>query len=215
MDDDKTTPPPEGPAPDAKPKPAAPAPPAAKKPDVDEEALRAPVPSRSLDRLKEVLPEVIEEVAFHCGVPIVRVKPERIVEVARFLRDDPGCRMAHLGDLCGMDLIGLGRPAPRFDVVYQLFSVEHRERIRLKAAVEEGGEIATVSGVWRTANWHEREAYDMFGIRFAGHPDPRRILMPEDYDAFPLRKDFPLEGREKDHGCWRKPEDVERGVVDR
>ena len=123
--------------------------------------------------------------------------------------------MTHLADLCGVDLVGLGRPDPRFDVVYQLFSVELGERIRLKAAVAETGEIATVSSVWRTANWHEREAFDMFGIRFAGHPDPRRILMPEDFDAFPLRKDFPLEGREQDHGYWRRPEDEDRDVVTR
>jgi NADH-quinone oxidoreductase subunit C len=77
----------------------------------------------------------------------------------------------------------------------------------LKVAVPDGGEVASVTSVWRTANWHEREAYDMFGIRFAGHPDLRRILMPDEFDAHPLRKDFPLEGRAVDHGYWRRPED--------
>ena len=181
----------------------------AKKADPAEDALRAPVPSRALDRLREALPDSIEEVAYPCGVPVVRVGKDRIVEVGRFLKEDPGSRMLLLADLCGVDMIGL-RGAPRFDVVYQLTGPDTRERITLKVAVEEGDEVPTVTSVWRGANWHEREAFDMFGIRFAGHPDPRRILMPEDFDAPPLRKDFPLEGREKDHGTWRRPEDETR-----
>lgn len=221
MDDEKPAPAPESGAPSpsdaakaegaAKPKAAAPV----RKGEVDEDALRAPVASRALDRLRETLQDALEDVSFHCGVPIVRVKPDRIVEVCRFLKEDGDCRMSHLADLCGVDMIRLARPDPRFDVVYHLFSVERRERIALKAAVPDGGEIATVSVVWRGANWHEREAFDLFGIRFAGHPDLRRILMPEDYDAHPLRKDFPLEGREKDHGFWRKPDDASRDVIDR
>jgi NADH-quinone oxidoreductase subunit C len=173
--------------------------------------LDAPVPSRCLDRLNAAHPGAPEEVTYHCGVPIVRVPKERIVEVCRFLKDDPDCRMLLLADLCGLDMIRL-RPTPRFDVAYQLTNVETGERMTLRVAVEDGGEVPTVTGVWRGANWHEREAFDMFGIRFAGHPDPRRILMPEEFDAHPLRKDFPLEGREKDHGCWRRPEDDHRNT---
>ncbi|MBZ5639555.1 MAG: NADH-quinone oxidoreductase subunit C [Acidobacteriia bacterium] len=169
--------------------------------------LDAAVPSRSLERLKEILPDAVEEVSFHCGVPIVRVRPERILDVCRFLKDDPDCGMTFLADLCGVDMIRLRPGGPRFDAVYHLFSIEHRERLTVKAAVVEDGEVASVTEVWRGANWHEREAFDMLGIRFAGHPDPRRILMPEDFDAHPLRKDFPLEGREKDHGYWRRPDD--------
>jgi len=198
---------PESPAPESAPKPVPP-----RKGEADEAALRAPVPSRSLDRLRQALPEAVQEVVFHCGVPIVRVDPERIVEVGHFLKEDAQCRMTLLSDLCGLDLSRLGRPEPRFDVVYQLFSPDQGERLMLKAAVAEGAEIQSVSGVWRTANWHEREAFDMFGIRFAGHPDLRRILMPEEYDAHPLRKDFPLEGRERDHGNWRRPDDERRNV---
>ena len=198
---------PESPAPESAPKPVPP-----RKGEADEAALRAPVPSRSLDRLRQALPEAVQEVVFHCGVPIVRVDPERIVEVGHFLKEDAQCRMTLLSDLCGLDLSRLGRPEPRFDVVYQLFSPDQGERLMLKAAVAERAEIQSVSGVWRTANWHEREAFDMFGIRFAGHPDLRRILMPEEYDAHPLRKDFPLEGRERDHGNWRRPDDERRNV---
>jgi NADH-quinone oxidoreductase subunit C len=100
----------------------------------------------------------------------------------------------------------------RFDVVYHLYSVEHRHVLTVKTAVAEGVEAPSVTGIWLTANWHEREAFDMFGIGFAGHPDLRRILMPDEFDAFPLRKDFPLEGREKDHGYWRQPGDDDRNT---
>jgi len=195
------------PPPGGKGKPAAP-----KKAEAEAAAkLDAEVASPSLDRLKAVHADALEAVSFYCGVPIVRVARERIVEVCRFLKEDPGCGMLLLADLCGVDMVRL-RPAPRFDVVYHLTNTGTGGRIALKVAVEEGGEVPTVTGVWRGADWHEREAFDMFGIVFAGHPDPRRILMPEDFDAFPLRKDFPLEGREKDHGSWRRPEDDRRNT---
>ncbi len=140
----------------------------------------------------------------------MRVKAERIADVCRFLKEDAETRMTHLSNLCGVDMIRTDRPTPRFDVVYNLYSIETAERITLKVAVDEDAEAPTVSTVWRTAGWHEREAFDMFGIRFLGHPDLRRILMPYEFDAFPLRKDFPLEGREQDHGYWRRPEDDDR-----
>jgi NADH-quinone oxidoreductase subunit C len=81
---------------------------------------------------------------------------------------------------------------PRFDVVYNLYSVSKSHRIRLKVRVDDGESVPSVTSVWSTANWHEREVFDMFGIRFDGHPDLRRILMPEDWEGHPLRKDFPL-----------------------
>jgi NADH-quinone oxidoreductase subunit C len=172
----------------------------------DEAQAPEPVPPRSLVRLREAHGDDLEEVV-EGEVPIVRVKRERIEDVCRFLKEDPDCRMDLLSNLSGVDMSALDRPEPRFDVVYHLFGISTGERMTLKAAVGENEEIPTVSTVWKTANWHEREAYDMFGIRFAGHPDLRRILMPYDYDAYPLRKDFPLEGRAKDHGYWRRPED--------
>ena len=150
--------------------------------------------SRSLDRLRAAMPGALQEVRGDAGVPIVRVAAGDLVEISRFLKEDPGCRMRHLQDLCGVDMMAAGRPDPRFDVVYHLFSLELREQLALKVAVAEGAEIPTVSGVWRGANWHEREAFDMFGIRFTGHPDLRRILMPEDYVGWPQRRDFPVGG---------------------
>jgi len=161
-------------------------------------------------RLREVMPDAVLEETTSCGDVVIRVAPERIVPVCRFLKDDAECRMTHLANLSGVDMGAGGRPDPRFDVVYHLFSIDHGHALAVRAAVAEGGSIDTVTPVWRGANWHEREAFDMFGIQFEGHPDPRRILMPEDFDAFPLRKDFPLEGRAKDHGDWRKPEDTAR-----
>ena len=175
-------------------------------PTQDEAQVPEPAPPRCLVRLREAHGDDLQDVE-EGEVPIVRVVPERIEDVCRFLKEDPDCRMELLSDLTGVDMIALGRPEPRFDVVYHLFSIATGQRITLKAAVGENEEIATVSTVWKTANWHEREAWDMFGIRFAGHPDLRRILMPEEFDAHPLRKDFPLEGRAKDHGYWRRPED--------
>jgi NADH-quinone oxidoreductase subunit C len=82
----------------------------------------------------------------------------------------------------------------RFDVVYVLYSVPHRHRVRVKVHVDDGAEVPTCAGIWPAANWLEREVYDMFGIRFAGHPDLRRILMPDDWQGHPQRKDYPLEG---------------------
>ncbi len=115
----------------------------------------------------------------------------RIAEVCAFARQSLGFN--YLVDLTGMDNYG---EDPRFTVVYHLYSHDHRCHLRLKAGVsEEQSELPTVTGVWRTADWHEREAYDMLGLRFRGHPDLRRILMWEGYPYFPLRKDFPLAGK--------------------
>jgi NADH-quinone oxidoreductase subunit C len=166
--------------------------------------------SAVLDRLKEALPDVVVFSEFQHGAPVVRLVPARLVEAMTFLRDDPACRFDLLSSLCGMDLSLTRTEGERFDVVYHLYSVEHRHVLTVKAAVAEGQEVPSMTGVWLTANWHEREAYDMFGIGFAGHPDLRRILMPDEFDAFPLRKDFPQEGREKDHGYWRRPDDDNR-----
>lgn len=98
----------------------------------------------------------------------------------------------YLVDLSSLDHLG---EEPRFEVVYELYGYGHGQHLRIKAKVSEDESVPTVSDLWPTANWHEREAYDMMGIDFSGHPDLRRILMWEGYPFFPLRKDFPLEGR--------------------
>jgi len=111
-------------------------------------------------------------------------------EVAKFCRDELG--MDYLLDITSIDNFG---EEPRFEIVYELYSMPFAIHLRLKLSVsEDQGEVPTISDVWPTANWHEREIYDMMGIRFADHPDLRRILMWDGYPYFPLRKEFPLEG---------------------
>jgi len=128
------------------------------------------------------------------GETTVQVDRAAINEVCRFCRDTLGYSV--LIDLSGVDNFG---DEPRFEVVYELYQFERGEYLRIKATVSEDDlQVPTVSDVWATANWHEREAYDMFGIHFTGHPDLRRILMWEGYPYYPLRKDFPLAGKSSD-----------------
>jgi NADH-quinone oxidoreductase subunit C len=124
------------------------------------------------------------------------LKPGAIRDVCLFLRDEPSLRMDHLADLTAVDYSTFpGDGGPRFEVVYNLISTVHRHRIRLKARVPgEEPRIDSVISVWQTANWHERETYDLMGIVFNGHPDLRRILLPEDWVGHPLRKEYPLKG---------------------
>jgi NADH-quinone oxidoreductase subunit C len=111
-------------------------------------------------------------------------------DVAKFCRDK--LSFDYLLDITSVDHFG---EEPRFEMVYELYSMSHGAHLRLKARMSEDvGEVPSVADIWPTANWHEREVYDMMGIRFAGHPDLRRILMWEGYPYFPLRKEFPLEG---------------------
>lgn len=140
--------------------------------------------------------EVIGEWEFR-GQLTVTLKKEKIVDICRFLHDDPDLSYDYLIDLCGVDY--MGRKEKRFEVVYHLYSIRHRRLLRLKAEVgEDDCSIDSVMPVWVGANWHEREAFDMYGIVFKGHPDLRRILMPEDWEGHPLRKDYPVTGPEKE-----------------
>lgn len=116
---------------------------------------------------------------------------ERMPEICAVAKKERG--FDYLVDITSIDNYG---DDPRFTIVYELYGYGHHCHLRLKTTVsEEKSEVPTITGVWRTANWHEREIYDMMGIRFRGHPDLRRILMWEGYPYFPLRKDFPLSGK--------------------
>ena len=130
-----------------------------------------------------------QEVAF--GELTLTVEPGEIVAVATFLRDDPRCRFASFVDICGADY-----PArdPRFEVVYHFMSPYLNHRIRVKLAADDVTPVPSITGVFRGAQWFEREAYDLYGILFSGHDDLRRILTDYGFDGHPLRKDFPTTG---------------------
>lgn len=143
--------------------------------------------------LRSDFSSAIEEVKEALGEVTVVAKRDSLIELLTFLRDDPRFRFNFLSDLSGVDLGEFA--SPRFSVAYHLYSLEHNHRLRVKVYLEEDDAVLpTVCPVWSTANWHEREVYDMFGVVFDGHPDLRRILMPSDYEGHPLRKDFPLKG---------------------
>lgn len=145
-----------------------------------------------LQALQVALPGAIVALSYHVGDWTVIVAPERLLELATYLRDTDGAKFDYCSDVTAVDWPA--RAEARFDVVYCLYSTTSRQRVRVKARLPEGQSIASVAGLWAAANWLEREAYDMFGIAFAGHPDLRRILMPDDWQGHPQRKDYPLEG---------------------
>jgi len=144
--------------------------------------------------LRERFGEKIEEVLFPreypTDTPIVFVRADAICEVLEFLKNTPEFEYGYLSDLTATD----EQEAPRFHVVYNLLARKTMTRIRLKVRVAEGESVPTAIGVWPAANWAEREVWDMFGVRFDGHPDLRRILMDVRWEGHPLRKDYPLRG---------------------
>ncbi len=145
-----------------------------------------------LTGLRDRFPEAVKDVVGHRGEVTVELHREHLVEVATWLRDHAAARFRMLSDLSGTDYPD--RP-DRFSVDYHLYSVDHNLRLRLKVRVSlEDPHVPSVTGVWGTANWHEREVYDFFGVRFDGHPNLVRILMPEDWQGHPHRKDYPLGG---------------------
>jgi NADH-quinone oxidoreductase subunit C len=143
-----------------------------------------------VDALKARFGGDVLEVAEYANEHSVTVRKEQIVEVCRFLKAEQG--FTYLADLGGGDLF---TEEDRFEVVYNLVNIQGGKRIRIKIRVDEDDLVVpSVTPVYRAANWNEREAIDMFGIRFEGNPDPRRIYMPEDFEYYPLRKEFPLLG---------------------
>lgn len=140
--------------------------------------------------------EFIESLEFRGQVSVL-LKKQRSKEILKWLREDTSLDFNYLVDICGVDY--LNKKNPRFEVVYHLFSIKQKHFIRIRFQVpdketDESLEpvIDSVTDIWKGANWHERECFDMYGIVFDGHPDLRRILMPEDWIGYPLRKDYPL-----------------------
>lgn len=139
--------------------------------------------------LRKMLGDKLQEKIAFRGETTLVILLSDLREVAKFCRDE--LSFDYLLDITSIDNFG---DDPRFEIVYELYSMNLGTHLRLKAKVAEETEIPSVSDIWPTANWHEREVFDMMGIRFAEHPDLRRILMWEGYPYFPLRKEFPLEG---------------------
>ncbi len=146
------------------------------------------------NKLREKFGEAIRDITSYRGELTVRLDREVVLEVSRTLHDDPDFRFDHLSYVTCVDWSAQGR-TPRYSVSWFLYSTARRHRVKLTADVpEEDPTVDSVYSVWRSASFTEREAFDMFGVIFQGHPDLRRILMPDDWDGHPLRKDFPLGG---------------------
>lgn len=145
------------------------------------------------DLLKKHFPSEVVEVMEHRGDTTVVVKPERIRDICTFLRDDPTVSFKYLSVIAGLDY---SPQSPRFAVAYNLYSHKNHDRLTLKAylASDTTPAIDSVTSVWATADWHEREAYDLLGIKFKGHPNLKRILLPDDWKGHPLRKEYPQRG---------------------
>ena len=180
------------------PEPAAPAPPVAHVPKASAPVgpPDPPPPAGTaqpafIAALQAAVPGSVSQVSYWVGDWTIIVPVARLLEVARHLRDAPDAAFDMCSDVTATDWPI--RPE-RFDVVYCLYSTRHRQRIRVKARAGEHEPVPSMSGVWPAANWLEREVYDMFGVNITGHPDRRRILMPDDWQGFPQRKDYPLEG---------------------
>ncbi|HBB17339.1 MAG: hypothetical protein A3J94_12715 [Syntrophus sp. RIFOXYC2_FULL_54_9] len=147
------------------------------------------------ERLREKFPEAVLAVAEFRGETTVVVDKGRLREVMTFLNRGDETLYDLLVDIAGVDT---GNESPRFFVVYLLHSIKFNNRLRIKIPVAEGAALDTVSDLWKSADWMEREVYDMFGIAFSNHPDLRRILLPDDFVGHPLRKEFPLKGDDFD-----------------
>src|SRR5262245_35617743 len=152
-------------------------------------------PDALRDRLASLLPAATPVAPDESrGQVVVVIQREAIADALRTLRDHPELAFDMLSDLTAVDYLGR---TPRFEVVYQLYSVARNHRLRVKVPLPgDDPTVPTAAGLWKSANWAERETFDMFGIRFVGHPDLRRILMYPEFTGFPLRKDYPVARRE-------------------
>ena len=150
--------------------------------------------SPALRRLLEALPEAVEDTHAQLGDATAVVDRMRILDVLRFLKDDAELRFDVLSDVTAVDYLPR---SPRFEVVYHLYSISRNRRVRIKARIEERApHIASAVPLYASANWMEREVFDLYGIHFEGHPDLRRLLLYEEFDGHPLRKDYAKEKRQ-------------------
>ena len=157
---------------------------------------------RAIEKLREQFGDAIRATHSRHGDDTAIIDPARLFEIARFLREDPELKFDLLVDLTCVDTLGLDeRESGRFEMVYHFRSMASGRRVRVKAVIDEGAagenpEIDSLVPLWKGANWFEREVWDLFGVKFRGHPELRRILMYEEFVGHPLRKDYPKEKRQ-------------------
>lgn len=141
------------------------------------------------EKLKQRFSDSIQDVIEFREELTFIIKKEALLEICEFLKNDPELQYNFLSDVCGVDY---PKREKRFEIVYNLYSIPNKWRVRLKINVSENESVSSVTSIWEGANWSEREVFDMFGVKFESHPDLTRILMPDDWVGHPLRKDFPL-----------------------
>ena len=152
---------------------------------------------RTVEKVREFFPGEILEVGPTRADPALVIRKDRCHEILQFLKEDPELSFDMMVDLCGVDYLKF-ETQPRFELVYHLYSLTHNHRLRVRVKVSEDSmSLPTVIDLWKTADWFEREAYDMFGFRFEGHPNLKRLLLFEGFEGHPLRKDYPIEKRQK------------------
>ncbi|RMD51113.1 MAG: NADH-quinone oxidoreductase subunit C [Ignavibacteria bacterium] len=148
------------------------------------------IKERILSKIKELNNDAIVEVSEHLGDLAITLKEENLLEVARMLKEDPELNFRLIEDVTAIDW---AKRKERFTVVYHIYSLTNNFRLRLKVNLE-GTEVDSLVPVWKGAEWYERETFDMYGIKFKGNPDLRRMYMPEEFEYHPLRKEFPVLG---------------------
>ncbi len=144
-----------------------------------------------IDKIKEKFGDAIVDSHSFRGDDTIVVKKESLKEICTFLKEDKDCVFDYLLDVCGADYMPR---EPRFEVVYHMHSISKKHRMRVKTQVADGEKVDSVTSIWGTADWTERETYDMYGIEFEGHPNMKRIYMDDDWKGHPLRKDYPERG---------------------
>ncbi|MGA9883221.1 MAG: NADH-quinone oxidoreductase subunit C [Candidatus Acidiferrales bacterium] len=148
--------------------------------------------SLAVQKLREREPQTIAEVIESRGETTVVLARRDLIRICEFLAQDQSLAFTFLSDISAVDRFPM---EPRFEVNYHLLSMQRLERVRIKVRIAGADPVLpSVTGIWPTANWHEREIFDLFGFRFEGHPDLTRILMPDDWEGHPMRKDYPVEG---------------------
>ena len=155
--------------------------------------MRIPEALDPVEALREAFPEAVQDVHIFSDEVTISVDPAQIEAVMRYLRDTPGLIFNYLSDISAVDYYPDYDRLGRFGVSYHVYSMLYNRRLRIKVYVDEDEPVVpTVVPIWKVANWLEREIMDMMGIQFEGHPDPRRLLMPADWDGHPQRRDYPL-----------------------